>query len=491
MNLKPILGGILASAIAASAWTIDGTVTNKMGEPLAGVNITSFNYGGITSTSDATGKFRLSNEDDMTISDITAQGKLSVKRDGFMLNIANPSGGSFKVSFMDALGKLQMQKEFNSQNASIDLKKLAGQKLMILRVSSSNANENYILSRGALMKAGDPMAMLQFALSGYTNLVYNMQAEVETGVSIVMEKASEAPIPSSSSSVVPDIQSSSSVAPILNSSSSVEQFVVNCAGKTATAGDKTMYVNVDGKNREFIMHVPDTYKGDKAVPLVLDFHGIGGSGDQHINATKLKAVTDLEGVISLYPTGTPKNIMGNGWNVGPCCSYDDDIKFSREMIKAVQEAACIDPKRVYATGFSMGGGMTNHIACNMADVIAAVAPAAMDLNTVNSVSCNPARPIPIIMFRGKNDNVCRYGGGDSGYNDGLNFLGAEKNFEFWSKKNGCTDAVKVTNEGSITIKEHSQCMGNVKVILRTNNYGSHDYADGNVAWNFLKQYTLP
>ena len=95
--------------------------------------------------------------------------------------------------------------------------------------------------------------------------------------------------------------------------------------------------------------------------------------------------------------------MGPGWNVGPCCSDDDDVKFSREMIAAVEEIACIDKKRVYAAGFSMGGGMSNHVACFMSDIYAAVAPAAMDLNTTNSAKCNPTRPISVIMFRGTND----------------------------------------------------------------------------------------
>ena len=41
--------------------------------------------------------------------------------------------------------------------------------------------------------------------------------------------------------------------------------------------------------------------------------------------------------------------------------------------------ACVDPKRVYAAGFSMGGGMAHYLACHAADVFAAVAPSAFDL----------------------------------------------------------------------------------------------------------------
>ena len=69
--------------------------------------------------------------------------------------------------------------------------------------------------------------------------------------------------------------------------------------------------------------------------------------------------------------------------------------------------------------------MAHQAACSMSDIFAAVATAGMDLNRTNSATCEPERPIPVIMFRGTGDPVCRYEGGCSGFNDSLNFLGAE------------------------------------------------------------------
>jgi polyhydroxybutyrate depolymerase len=180
--------------------------------------------------------------------------------------------------------------------------------------------------------------------------------------------------------------------------------------------------------------------------------------------------------------------MGNGWNVGPCCSNDDDVKFSYAMIDKLKEIACIDPQRIYATGFSMGGGMSNHVACMMSDVFAAVAPAAMDLNKTNSAACKMSRPISVINFRGTNDPVCRYQGGDSGFNDGLNFLGAEGTFKFWAEKNGCEGSPTQNSDGC---QEYSKCKDGTKVVLCTKQNGGHDYGDANIGWPFLKQFTLP
>ncbi len=296
------------------------------------------------------------------------------------------------------------------------------------------------------------------------------------------EESSSSSVKSSSSSAV---SSSSSVK---SSSSSVGE-IVDCAGKTYQSGNHNMSVTVDGKKRTFIMHVPSSYKGDEPVPLVVDYHPIGGSGQGQLNGTTYKSQTDPEGVISLYPDGTSKpGGMGPGWNVGPCCSNDDDVKFSREMISAVEEKVCIDTKRVYATGFSMGGGMSNHVACFMSDIYAAVAPAAMDLNKTNSAQCSPDRPISIIMFRGTADNVCKYQGGDSGYGDGLNFLGAEGNFRFWAEKNGCTGSPSKNSSGC---DEYSNCKDGTKVVLCTKQGGGHEQGDANIGWPFLQQFTLP
>ena len=166
-----------------------------------------------------------------------------------------------------------------------------------------------------------------------------------------------------------------------SSSSSYKEVFFDCSGKTYSAGDHTISVTVDTTRRTFIMHVPSAYKGNKAVPLVIDYHPTGGSGQSQMRDTRYKSKTDPEGVITLYPDGTAKpGGMGPGWNVGPCCSNDDDTTFTRKMIEYVKEKACIDTTRIYATGYHIGGGMALQVACSMADVFAAVSSGAMDLN---------------------------------------------------------------------------------------------------------------
>ena len=63
------------------------------------------------------------------------------------------------------------------------------------------------------------------------------------------------------------------------------------------------------------------------------------------------------------------NGVGNSWNIGRCCSTAqtqnvDDVGFVRAIIKQLQTDACIDPRRVYASGCSNGGGMSYKLACD-------------------------------------------------------------------------------------------------------------------------------
>lgn len=484
-----LLGALSSQAFA---WSIDGVVKSKVsGRLLGGVKISTFNFGGYETTSAEDGTFRLSGDGTTAIASTKAS-NVALHMEGNMLTIYNADARSLSVSVINSLGKVL--KKNNIENVqgivSLDLGKLArGAKF--IRVSADNRNSTFMVTdKGVtpLKKEGDLLPMLQFAMEGYANKSYQMQAETETGVTIEMER----PASSSSTEVKPaESSSSQQVEPPKSSSSagSDEPIVVDCSGKTAKAGDQTVKLTVQGSSgqRSFIMHVPSAYKGDKAVPLVIDYHPIGGSSEGQMNGTTYKSQTDPEGVISLYPQGTTKT-MGPGWNVGPCCSNDDDLEFTREMIKYVREKACIDPQRIYATGFSMGGGMSNHVACMMSDVFAAVAPAAMDLNKTNSAQCTKARPISVINFRGTNDPVCKYQGGDSGYNDGLNFLGAEGTFKYWAEADGCTGVPTTNSDGC---QEYSNCRDGVKVVLCTKQGGQHEQGDGRIGWPFLKQFTLP
>ncbi|MFL5306175.1 MAG: alpha/beta hydrolase family esterase [Polyangia bacterium] len=263
-----------------------------------------------------------------------------------------------------------------------------------------------------------------------------------------------------------------------------------CPSMILKSGDTNMSVMVGSTSRTYILHVPPAYKGTTAVPLVVDFHPLGGSGSSEEGSSPYKGQTDPEGVVTAYPNGL-SGPSGGAWNVGPCCVANvDDVAFARALVAQVETKACIDTKRVYAVGFSMGGGMSHYVACHAADLFAAVAPASFDLLKENEAGCTPPRPIAEISFRSSNDPLVAYAGGASSLVSGMpvTFLGAVGTFQKWAALDGCTGSP--TAADSNACQYYNTCTAGVKVGLCTMTAG-HAPGKAEIGWPFLKQFTLP
>ncbi len=265
---------------------------------------------------------------------------------------------------------------------------------------------------------------------------------------------------------------------------------VVCPTSALSSGDETRTITVGGKSRSFILHVPASYSGSEPAPLIVDFHPLGGSGPSQRSGSPYPAQVDSEGVIMAFPSGE-SGPSGGAWNVGPCCVAGvDDVEFARALVADIQKDACIDPKRIYATGFSMGGGMTHYLGCHAADLFAAIAPAAFDLLEENIDDCKPSRPVPVVAFRGTSDPIVPYDGGYSAVVSGMpiTFLGAEETQKSWAGLNACTGtAASIGNDCT----QYSTCDSGVSVTLCTKQGGGHEQGNASIAWPILKTFTLP
>jgi len=232
------------------------------------------------------------------------------------------------------------------------------------------------------------------------------------------------------------------------------------------------------------LHVPTSYTGKTPVPLVLDFHALGGTGSQEQSLSGYQAIADREGFPIVFPDG-----IDNAWNIGPCCTNSrtvDDLGFAKGMVAAIVAQACIDTKRIYATGFSMGGGMSHYLACNAADVFAAAAPASFDLLVPDEEPCAPSRPISVLTYRGTADTTVPYAGG-LGPSGKVTFLGAQGSFQRWASIDGCV--TPTTADGDCTY--YKTCSAGVEVGLCVKQGGGHAPGDPEVGWAFLSRFSLP
>jgi polyhydroxybutyrate depolymerase len=173
---------------------------------------------------------------------------------------------------------------------------------------------------------------------------------------------------------------------------------------------------------------PASSVGGQRKPLVVDLHGFTSDGDQQRLISGWDAIATTNGFIVAWPDG-----LDNSWNGGTCCGTAvtndvDDVGFIRAMVAAIRANANVDAGRIYVTGLSNGGAMSQRMACEAADLFAAAAPMAFPVPYVDFANeCTPSESIPVLSFMGLTDTLVPYSG-------------AAPSFAGWRDKNGCDSA---------------------------------------------------
>ena len=243
-------------------------------------------------------------------------------------------------------------------------------------------------------------------------------------------------------------------------------------------GDTTRSLVYGGIERTYILHIPAGYDAARPTPLVLAFHGIGLDAGEMIRISGLSKQADTSGFIAVYPNGTGKN---KSWNGGHCCGEAaknnvDDVGFVRALIDELAALIKIDPRRVYATGFSNGAIMVYRLACELSDQIAAIGPVAATQILDDQEACHPARSMPIIHFHGTADRLNLYNGGTT--SAGFEFVAVEDAIRFWAEKNACPDLAQRTESGTIQHDVYAPCAQDSAIELYTIIDGEHAWPGG-------------
>src|SRR5262249_35161356 len=96
--------------------------------------------------------------------------------------------------------------------------------------------------------------------------------------------------------------------------------------------------------------------------------------------------------------------VGAGWQQYPGQFNDRDLRFVDLLLKELSAAYRVDPRRVYATGFSNGGAFTNVLLVSRANQFAAFAPVAGGFQPSLAWT---ATPRPVLITHGKHDSSVR------------------------------------------------------------------------------------
>ena len=262
--------------------------------------------------------------------------------------------------------------------------------------------------------------------------------------------------------------------------------------------DPLTTVEFDGRERSYRLHVPQVYwDGQDTVPLIFAIHGGGGDSEGMIQLSLggINTLSDTENFIVCYPDG-----VGNSWNDGrgveQVTSHAEnvnDVGYFNFLIDELSAQYRINPKMIYATGISNGGFMSNRLACDLSEKIAAVAPVAAALPKNLETDCDATVPVAYLCINGTEDPQVGYDATTVTVLKGSESRGerltVEATIDFWVEKTGCdptSTLVTIDNDADdeTSIEHYTYTLPNgtpfvelVKIIE-----GGHTWPSG---WQYL------
>lgn len=238
----------------------------------------------------------------------------------------------------------------------------------------------------------------------------------------------------------------------------------------------------DGRERTYRVFAPVAPPtGAGRLPLLVALHGGGGSGEQFRRASRFDSLAASGRAVVVYPDGTPVARRGYTWNARTCCGTAsregvDDVGFVRRLVASLEKRYRIDPARVFAAGHSNGGMFAYRLACEAADVVAAVG---VQSGTLEQPGCHPARPVSLIHIHGSADgNVPLAGGLGPDSRRGVPFQPPLAGAATLAAADGCPPEPAVATDPSnraLTVRTWVPCRGGAEVRFVTVDGAGHPW----------------
>jgi polyhydroxybutyrate depolymerase len=258
-------------------------------------------------------------------------------------------------------------------------------------------------------------------------------------------------------------------------------------------GDSWLRLNVRGRTRDVLLHVPQSVDAGQAAPLLIAVHGWASGAAEFAAVTRFSTGGDERGIVVAYPQGLGQPA---GWHFAGIPSSDRggrpaDLGLFDALLERLTASGCVDPRKVYVAGHSQGGGMATELGCRRTDVLAGVA---LISGEHFHLPCQPSRPIPILSLHAVDDEVLPYAGGHvtgmpAGYPA---VLPAEVIARTWATYNHC-DAAPTSGPTASGATEFRWLRCLAPVVFDRLPVGGHAWAGGgagafsasDAVWSFV------
>ena len=234
-------------------------------------------------------------------------------------------------------------------------------------------------------------------------------------------------------------------------------------GQPLGAGEYSRHLQVNGLERSYVLYIPSGLDPAQPAPVILGFHGGFGSPKDFTRVTDLPTQAGNVGFVVVLPEGYRRS-----WNAGDCCGPAqrqniDDVTFIKLLLDDLASVVKIDPRRVFATGFSNGGKLSYRLACELSDRIAAIAPVS---GSMGVSTCTLIQPVSVLHFHGTADRFAPIEGGKGALGSTGALAPVRLGLETFARENHCTPEPQVVyKRGDMQCETYPNCRGNAEVTL--------------------------
>ena len=240
--------------------------------------------------------------------------------------------------------------------------------------------------------------------------------------------------------------------------------------------DSTLVVS--GQKREYLLYVPKSYDHGKPTPLVISLHGAMNWPTFQKNVSRWNDLADRQGFIVAYPAGAGTGLKAWFMEGARTPSRMPDVRFISELIDTLEARYDVDPARIYANGFSNGGGMAFALSCTLSHRIAAIG-AVSAAQSLPWSWCTDTTAVPMIAFHGTADPFVPYDGAGTSWLNPAPFPNVRRWAADWARRNGCAprSADSVVANGVVRTA-YGGCRNDASVVLYTIRGGGHQWPGG-------------
>ncbi len=271
---------------------------------------------------------------------------------------------------------------------------------------------------------------------------------------------------------------------------------------------------VDGLNRTYTLYLPAEFNSNASLPLVLNFHGGSGTADDQLYTADMRDLADDQNFIVVYPNAypDPNSYQETNWQVVTSGDLPftvpnphSDIMFIENLIDHLHIQFNIDLNRVYALGYSNGGGFTFDLACRLNNKITGIGVVARTMYAETYTNCELTHPTPVVTILGTEDYISNYDG--ITYEGTLYYHSNNSTNDLWIENNNLVPTSNLSlipdinpNDGS-TVELYSwssedDCIDlfHYKVIGGGHDwpgtFGNMDIVSHEIIWNHLSEYGM-